>query len=62
MNDPIFHVDHLSLEYRRHRRQFAVSILKDVSFILERGGQRQLLDSSSMYSHPQAFETQFTAA
>ena len=46
MNDPIFHVDHLSLEYRRHRRQFAVSILKDVSFILERGGALTLVGPS----------------
>jgi len=46
MNDSVFQVDHLSLEYRGHRSQAAVSILEDVSFDLERGGALTLVGPS----------------
>ena len=56
------------LEATRLRVDRARSLLNEFgargvpTFILERGGDRRLLDASSMYSNPQGFVDQFAAA
>lgn len=56
------------LEATRRRVAHARSLLNEFgargvpAFILERGGERRLLDASSMYSNPQDFVDQFAAA
>src|SRR4029077_17863476 len=46
MNDPLFEVEHLSLAYPGRRGQRAATILKDVSFTVERGGALTLVGPS----------------
>ena len=46
MSDRIFQVDHLGLAYPGHRGHPAASILKDVSFTVERGGALTLVGPS----------------
>jgi len=56
------------LEATRRRMAHAQTLLAEFgargvpTLILDQGGDRKLLDASSMYSNPQAFVDQFTAA